>query len=115
MIQPAQKETVLGAWFRQGKAPLLKELLANPIMKEALEIIEGHTEPNDAILPNLVKDHGANATTVIALIHATQAGERRVLRVLKRLSQQPSNESTGNTANLQPLDYITETYLEPKS
>ena len=114
MIQPAQKESVLGAWFRQGKAPLLKELLANPIMKEALEIIEGHTEPDDTIIPKLVKDHGVNATTVISLIHATQAGERRVLRVLERLSQPPP-ESISQMTSLQPFAHIDETYLEPKS
>ena len=92
----------------------MKELLNDPIMKEALEIIAGHTEPDDTIIPKLVKDHGANATTVISLIHATQAGERRVLRVLERLSQPPL-ENIGQMMTMQPFAHIDETYLEPKA
>lgn len=113
MITP-QKVSVLAKWYEAGKAPLLRELLANPIMKEALEIVEGHTEPNDAILPNLVKDHGANAPMVISIIHSTQAGERRVLRVLRRLAQPPP-EQLDQAVTHEPFAHIDEKYLDPQA
>lgn len=113
MITPQQKVSALTQWFQSGKAPLLKEVLNNPIVREALKFIEGHAEPNDAILPSLVKDYGVNAPMVISIIHSTQAGERRMLRVLERLSQAPP-ENIEHAANQEPFAYIDEKYLEPK-
>lgn len=111
MIPPPKKLSPITKWFQQGKAPLLKELLSNPLMKEAWEIIMGHAEPNDAILPQLCKDHGVNAPMVISIIHATQAGERRIERMFKRLSE-PSPEDIQNAAMAAPFEHIDEKYLE---
>lgn len=114
MIPPPKKLSPLTKWFSQGKAPLLKALLNDPLMKEAWELVMGHAEPNDTILPQLCKDHGANAPTVIALIHATQAGERRIERMFKRLSE-PSPEDIQNAGMMEPFAHIDEKYLEPKA
>lgn len=115
MIPIAPKKiSPVAKWLQQGKAPMLKELLDSPIMKEAWEIIMGHAEPNDTILPQLCKDHGANAPMVISLIHATQAGERRIKRMFDRLSK-PSPEDIQNAGMMEPFAHIDETYLEPKA
>lgn len=113
MTQPAQ--TRLDK-FRKGDSPArLAQLLNDPVMVEALAIIDEKTEPNDSVIPLIVKDHGAQASFAISMIHAAQAGQRRVLRSLRNLAHKPAGEASHLDAfNAEPFSHIDESYLEQK-
>lgn len=113
MTQPAQ--TRLDK-FRKGDGPArLAQLLNDPVMVEALAIIEEKTEPNDSVIPLIVRDHGAQASFAISMIHAAQAGQRRVLRSLRNLAHKPAEEASHLDAfNAEPFSHIDESYLEQK-
>lgn len=113
MTQPTQ--TRLDK-FRRGDGPArLAQILNDPVMMEALAIIEEKTEPNDSVIPLIVRDQGAQASFAISMIHAAQAGQRRVLRSLRNLAHKPVEEESHLDAfNAEPFSHIDETYLEQK-
>lgn len=100
--------------FREGDGPArLAAILKDPVMVEALAIIEEKTEPNDSILTGLVRDYKADAPMVISMIHATQAGIRRTLRLLRALAFKPQANSEHRDAfTLEAYSHIDEKYLE---
>lgn len=102
--------------FRQGDGPArLAEILRDPVMVEALAIIEEKTEPNDSILTGLVRDYKENAPMVVSLIHASQAGQRRVLRLLRSLAHKPQADTDHiDQFNIEPFSHIDESYLEQR-
>lgn len=102
--------------FRQGDGPArLAEILRDPVMVEALAIIEEKTEPNDSILTGLVRDYRENAPMVVSMIHAAQAGQRRVLRSLKSLAHKPQADTEHiDNFNLEPFSHIDANYLEQR-
>lgn len=102
--------------FRQGDGPdRLAKILNDPVMMEALAIIEEKTEPNDSVIPFIVRDHGAQASFAISMIHAAQAGQRRVLRSLRNLAHKPADKTDHMDVFLnEPFSHIDESYLETK-
>jgi hypothetical protein len=113
MTQPAQ--TRLDKFRKGDSQARLAQLLNDPVMVEALAIIEEKTEPNDSVIPLIVKDHGAQASFAISMIHAAQAGQRRVLRSLRNLAHKPAGEASHLDAfNAEPFSHIDESYLEQK-
>lgn len=113
-MTPANTQKTRLEKFREGDGPSrLSLLLKDPVMVEALAIIEEKTEPNDSILTGLVRDYKADAPMVISMIHAGQAGIRRTLRLLKALAYKPAaNTEHMDTFNVEPFSYIDERYLE---
>lgn len=114
MITTEQKQSLLGRWAAEGLAPTLRELLANPVMQRALEIIEAHAEPHDLAIQRMTRELGANAPFAISITHAVQAGERRMLRMLKNLTTIIKQEDAAAVMNTEPFAYITEQYLEQR-
>lgn len=102
--------------FRQGDGPArLAEILRDPVMIEALAIVEEKTEPNDSVLTGLVRDYKENAPMVISLIHAAQAGQRRVIRSIKALAHKPQADTDHLDAfNAEPFSHIDANYLEQR-
>ena len=115
MTQPNKTPTRLEK-FRQGDGPArLAEILRDPVMIDALEILEEKTEANDTILPGLVRDYKENAPMVIALIHSSQAGQRSTLRRLKALAHKPAPDTEHQDVfSLEPYAHITQDYLEKR-
>lgn len=102
--------------FRRTDGPArLAEILRDPTMVEALAILNEKTEPNDSVLTGLVRDYKENAPMVVSLIHASQAGQRRVLRMLNALAHKPQEGSEHlELSNLEPFGHIDHTYLEQR-
>jgi hypothetical protein len=100
--------------FRESDGPSrLSDLLKDPVMVEALAIIEEKTEPNDSILTGIVRDYKTEAPMVISMIHAGQAGIRRTLRLLRALAHKPAaNTEHVDAFNLEAYSHIDEKYLE---
>lgn len=100
--------------FRQNGGPAqLAEILRSPTMIEALAILEEKIEPNDSVLMGIVRDYKDNAPMVISMVHASQAGQRRVLRGLKTLAHPPQeNDEKLDTFAAEPFAYIDEKYLD---
>jgi hypothetical protein len=111
---PANTQKTRLEKFRDGDGPgRLATLLKDPVMVEALAIIEEKTEPNDSILTGLVRDYKAEAPMVISMIHAGQAGIRRTLRLLKALAFRPQADNQHMDAfTLEAYSHIDEKYLE---
>jgi hypothetical protein len=111
---PANTQKTRLEKFRDGDGPgRLAALLKDPVMVEALAIIEEKTEPNDSILTGLVRDYKAEAPMVISMIHAGQAGIRRTLRLLKALAFRPQADNQHMDAfTLEAYSHIDEKYLE---
>ena len=102
--------------FRKGDGPSrLAQILNDPVMVEALAIIEEKTEPNDSVIPLIVREQGANASFALSMIHAAQAGQRRVIRSLKNLAYKPNEEESHlDVFTSEPFSHIDESYLEQK-
>lgn len=88
-------------------------MIAHPIGQEVLAILEEAAEPHDGTLSAIVKEQGSNAPIAISLIHAAQAGQRRVIRTLKTLAS-PKPERTESIVSKPLFGHIDETYFENK-
>ncbi len=113
-MTPATTQKTRLEKFRETDGPSrLSEILKDPVMVEALAIIDEKTEPNDSILTGIVRDYKSEALMVISMIHATQAGIRRTLRLLKALAHKPAaNTEHMDAFNLEAYSHIDEKYLE---
>lgn len=113
-MTPANTQKTRLEKFRESDGPSrLAILLKDPVMVEALAIIEEKTEPNDSVITGLVRDYRADAPMAISMIHATQAGIRRTLRLLKALAYKPAaNTEHMDAFMLEAYSHIDEKYLE---
>lgn len=89
----------------------LRDVLSHPIGQEVMAILDEAAEPHDTTLSAIVKEQGQNATTAIALIHAAQAGQRRVIRTLKALAS-PKPEQAKSIMEKPLFEHIDETYFD---
>lgn len=106
------KKTLIERWREEALAPELAQLMAAPVFKRAFEIISEYTEPNDLVVAKLWREDPAHAADKIASIHQMQAGERRVMRMLKFLSEiQPEN----NGQLPEPFSQYDEQYFETRT
>lgn len=104
-----KKETKIERWIKNGNPPLLAELLNQPVMRDALEILDEIAQPNDSALLTLAKRLGDSAPFAISMTHATQAGERRMLKTLRYLA---SASQVDSIASAGFYDHIDEKYLD---
>lgn len=74
-----------------------------------MEIIREHTEPNDLVIQRVYREHPQFADQIIASMHKMQAGERRVLRMLKWLCE--VRPESGSEVP-EPFHHVDETYFE---
>jgi hypothetical protein len=95
------------------KVQWIREMMESPIGKDVMAILDEAAEPHDDTLAAIVKEQGANAMNAIALIHAAQAGQRRVIRTLKAISS-PREELVPSIMARPPFEHIDESYLEQK-
>lgn len=105
------KKTLLERWREEALAPELSKLMARPVFKRAMEIISEHTEPNDLVIQRMWREDPDHATDKIASLHQLQAGERRVMRMLKFLTEVTPD---GGSKMPDPFQQYDETYFEPK-
>jgi|GEM_PF-3058114 len=102
--------------FYEGDGPVqLKRLLNDPTMVEALSIIEEIAKPNDLLLQQMVRSHGANAPVSISLMYASLAGQNLMVNRLRNLANKPlGNEDHLDVFSQAPFAHIDENYLETK-
>lgn len=93
------------------KIQWLRDMLNHPIGQELMAILDEAADPHDGTLAALVKEQGSNAPIAISLIHASQAGQRRVIRTIKALAS-PKPEQALTIMSKAPLDYVDETYFD---
>jgi hypothetical protein len=107
-----QPNSLLAKWRDDGLADDLKKLMSSKVFKRALEIIEEHTEPNDLVVQRAYRESPQFADQIIASLHKMQAGERRVLRMLKFLSEMSQETKLGQLPP--PFEHITHKYFEER-
>lgn len=107
-----QPNSLLAKWRDDGLADDLKKLMSSKVFKRALEIIEEHTEPNDLVVQRAYRETPQFADQIIASLHKMQAGERRVLRMLKFLSEMSQETKLGQLPP--PFEHVTHKYFEER-
>lgn len=107
-----QPNSLLAKWRNDGLADDLKKLMSSKVFKRAFEIIEEHTEPHDLVVQRTYKENPEYAEKILASIHNMQAGERRVLRMLKFLSEMSQETKLGQLPP--PFEHVTHKYFEER-
>jgi len=110
-VQTAPKTRTQHFIESPDKIQWLREMMAHPIGQEVLAILEEAAEPHDGTLAEIVKEQGANAPIAISLMHSSQAGQRRVIRVIKALASPRPQQALSIMAK-PAYDYIDESYFE---
>lgn len=110
-----QKKTRLQAFYEHPeKIQRMREILADPVMVEAIAILEESTEPHDSLLAGFVREYRAEAPMMISLVHSAQAGQRRVLRTLRALAYPAPAQEVSILS--QPLyGHIDESYFDQQN
>ena len=93
------------------KIQWLRETLNSPIGQEVMAILDEAADPHDGTLAAIVKEQGQNAMNAIALIHASQARQRRVIRTLRALAS-PKPEQAASIMSKPLFEHIDEKYFE---
>jgi ribosomal protein S8 len=105
------KKTLIQRWREEGLAPELAHIMQSAVFARAMEIVKEHTEPNDLVIQRVYRENPVHADQIISSMHKMQAGERRVWRMLKWLSEvQPET----NGAIPEPFQQYDEQYFEPR-
>lgn len=104
--------SLLAKWREDGLASDLKTIINSPVFKRALEIIHEHTEPNDLVVQRAYREAPQFAEKIITSLHQMQAGERRVLRMLKFLSEMSQESKVGQLP--EPFAHYDEQYFEQR-
>ncbi len=107
-----QPNSLLAKWRDDGLASELKTIINSPVFKRALEIIHEHTEPNDLVVQRAYREAPQFAEKIITSLHQMQAGERRVLRMLKFLSEMSQESKVGQLP--EPFAHYDEQYFEQR-
>ena len=106
------KKTLIQRWQEEGLAPQLAELMKSTVFQREAEIIQEHTEPNDLVIQRVYRTQPAFADQIIASLHKTQAGERRVFRMLRWLSE---GQGMPEGQLPEPFSNVDETYFETRN
>ena len=110
-----QKKTRLQAFFENSSnIQRMRDILADPVMVEAMAILEDSTEPHDSLLAGFVREYRSEAPMMISLVHSSQAGQRRVLRTLKALAY-PAPAAAESILSKPLYGHIDETYFDQQN
>jgi hypothetical protein len=107
-------QALLDRWHKGGNHGELLTLLENPVLKEALAVVESMSVP-DAVQMAKITTSNLDADRVAqALAHTAclQAGVSKSVALLKALTRKRKESDT--PAELEPYSHITEEYLYGK-
>jgi hypothetical protein len=106
---------LIDRWFKDaGKHAALRELLDNPIMRDALEILRADAAPQPVTHQMLLQGvRGKDLAYATAQIHATQCGIQRALNRLQQLAS-PLPQRDENPLE-EPFAHVNETYFHPNA
>ena len=109
-------KTLLDRWHKEeGKHAALRELLQNPLLQEAIAIVQAEAMPDPTVAANTLRLRNfQDAGAVLSHMHAHKAGIQNALNRLHSLSQPPPKSPAADLSD--PYDYVNEEYFntEPK-
>jgi len=107
-------DELLNRWHKGGNHGTLLTLLEDPVLKEALAVVESMSVP-DATQMAKISSANVSADRVAQALANTaclQAGVAKAVRLLKALTRKRKESDTA--AELEPYSHITEDYLYGK-
>lgn len=104
---------LLDRWNKeQGKHAAFRKLLDEPLMREALEIVQAAAVPDTAGLENVLRNRTApDATNVLAHALTVQAGIQRAVNTILQLAEPPPKK--GETLP-EPYEHVNETLFDQR-
>ena len=106
-----QHKTLIDRWYKDvGKSAELRELLARPVMQEAIAILQSDALPQPVAHELTIRNRTAtDAAFVIAQMHSTQAGIQRAINRLNLLASARPDKVSEDAP--EPFSHINEEYF----